>query len=94
MFLAYDTLFNKEVALKVLNFNLPYHKASLITKEIEALSQLRHRNIVKLFDYFPLPQKQQFIVVMQFLRGGELTDLWKSQPKCRFSERKAYHIFK
>ena len=30
---------------------------------------------------------------MEFLRGGELDDLWKDQPKRRFSERKAYSLF-
>lgn len=29
----------------------------MITKEIEALSQLKHKNIVKLLDYFALPKK-------------------------------------
>ena len=29
----------------------------MITKEIEALGSLRHKNIVKLYDYFPLPKK-------------------------------------
>jgi serine/threonine protein kinase len=50
----------------------------MITKEIEALGKLRHKNIVKLYDYFPLPKKQQLLVVMQFLKGGELDDLWKA----------------
>jgi serine/threonine protein kinase len=36
----------------------------MITKEIEALGKLRHKNIVKLYDYFPLPKKQQLLVVM------------------------------
>lgn len=94
VYLAYDKLLDKEIALKILNFNLNITKSQLITKEIEALSQLRHKNIVKLLDYFPLPKKQQFCVVMEFLRGGELDDLWKDQPKRRFSERKAYSLFK
>jgi MAP/microtubule affinity-regulating kinase len=30
---------------------------------------------------------------MQYLKGGELDDLWKSQPKRQFSERNAFHLF-
>ena len=33
------------------------------------------------------------IVVMQYLRGGELDELWKKQPHRRFSEQNAYHLF-
>jgi serine/threonine protein kinase len=29
----------------------------MITKEIEALGKLKHKNIVKLYDSFPLPKK-------------------------------------
>jgi serine/threonine protein kinase len=79
VFLAYDKLFKQEVAIKVLNFASQSAKNShMITKEIEALSKLHHKNIVKLFDYFPLPKKQQLIVEMQYLKGGELDDFWKA----------------
>lgn len=30
---------------------------------------------------------------MEYLKGGELDDLWKGQPMRRFSERNAYHLF-
>lgn len=30
---------------------------------------------------------------MQYLKGGELDDLWKAQPFRRFSEKNAYHLF-
>lgn len=30
---------------------------------------------------------------MEYLKGGELDDLWKEQPMRRFSERKAYALF-
>jgi len=93
VYLAHDELFNQEVAIKVLNFAQNFKSAHMITKEIEALSQLRHKNIVKLFDYFPLPKKQQLIVVMQYLKGGELDEFWKSQPMRIFSEKHTYALF-
>ena len=64
----------------------------MISKEIEALSSLNHKNIVQLFDYFPLPKNQQMIIVMQYLKGGELYQLWKSQPGRIFTERKSYSL--
>ena len=57
VYLAYDQLLKQEVAVKVLNFAQNIKNSHMITKEIEALSQLKHRNIVKLLDYFALPKK-------------------------------------
>jgi serine/threonine protein kinase len=47
-----------------------------VNKEIEALRSLKHKNIVKMFYSFPLPLKQEIIVVMEYMEGGELTDFW------------------
>ena len=93
VYLGYDKLLCQEVAIKQLNFGTSVKNCNMITKEIDALGQLRHKNIVKLLDYFPLPKKQQLIVVMEYLRGGELDDLWKSQTMRRFSERNAHALF-
>lgn len=57
VFLVFDELIQKEAAMKILNFGSNVNNSHMITKEIEALGQLRHRNIVKLHDYFPLPKK-------------------------------------
>jgi len=64
VFLAKDKIVKKEVAIKILNFSTNVKMSHMITKEIEALGQLKHKNIVKLYDYFPLPKKQQLLVVM------------------------------
>jgi len=93
VYLGFDKLLQQQVAIKILNFGSNIKNAHMITKEIDALGQLRHKNIVKLLDFFPLPKKQQLIVVMQYLKGGELDDLWKAQPMRRFSERKAHALF-
>ena len=62
------------MAVKILNF--ADHPSHMINKEIEALRNLNHKNIVKLLSSFPLPKKQQFIIVMEYLKGGELFDFW------------------
>ena len=45
-------------------------------KEVEALSKLSHKHIVKMYEYFPHPNKEQLIVLMEYLKGGELYDYW------------------
>jgi serine/threonine protein kinase len=57
-----------------------------MNKEIEALRKLKHKNIVQMYNSFPLPQKQQIILVMEYLKGGELYDYWKSKENSRVSE--------
>jgi len=57
VYLAFDHIINADIAMKVLNFSSNASQSHMITKEIEALGQLRHKNIVKLYDYFPLPKK-------------------------------------
>lgn len=74
--LAWDSLNKREVAVKILNFADHPQNSHLMTKEIEALRSLKHKHIVKMYNSFPLPQKQQIIVVMEYLRGGELFDYW------------------
>jgi len=47
-----------EVALKILsNGDYPL-SPNMISKEIDALKKLKHRNIVKFYNSFPLPKKQ------------------------------------
>ena len=72
VYLAYDTLNKRKVAVKILSSNDHPLTPFMMNKEIEALTKLKHRNIVKLYNSFPLPKKQQVIVVMEYLEGGEL----------------------
>lgn len=58
VFLAFDKLTKKEVAVKILNFHDHQLTPHLMTKEIEALKKLKHKHIVKMFNSFPLPKKQ------------------------------------
>jgi serine/threonine protein kinase len=64
----------------------------MMNKEIEALTKLKHRHIVKLYNSFPLPKKQQVIVVMEYLEGGELQEYWYSKPHRIVSEEEAKEI--
>ena len=52
VYLATDSIVGQDIAMKVLNFSDNIKNSHMFTKEIEALGQLRHKNIVKLHDYF------------------------------------------
>lgn len=54
----------------------------MIKKEVEALRNLQHKNVVKLVDTFTRSEEQQLIVVMEYLSGGELYDYWKWFKNC------------
>lgn len=64
----------------------------MISKEIQALKKLRHRNIVTFYNSFPLPKKQQNIVVMEYLQGGELFDYWQSKDNAKVPETESKEI--
>ena len=55
-------------------------------KEVEALSKLNHKNIVKLVESFPRTEKSQIVILMEYLRGGELTEYWHRFPNRQMPE--------
>ena len=64
----------------------------MIKKEVEALRNLSHRNVVKLIDTFTNSEDQQLVVVMEYLSGGELYDYWKRFKNCQMPEFEALEI--
>ena len=64
----------------------------MIKKEVEALSGLKHKHIVKLVDAIPKAHEQKLIVVMEYLAGGELYEYWKRFPNRRMPEREVAEI--
>jgi eukaryotic-like serine/threonine-protein kinase len=57
VYLAYDTLNKRKVAVKILSSNDHPLTPHMMNKEIEAMAKLKHRNIVKMYSSFPLPKK-------------------------------------
>ena len=89
VYLAWDLLYQREVAVKVISYS---EHPTLMNKEIEALKNLNHKHIVTFYHSFPLPKKQQIIVVMEYLKGGELFDFWNSRPHGRLPEYEAKEV--
>ena len=57
VYLAYDTLNKRKVAVKILSSNDHPLTPFMMNKEIEALAKLKHKHIVKMYNSFPLPKK-------------------------------------
>jgi serine/threonine protein kinase len=55
VYLAWDLLNEREVAVKIMNFQDHPLNSHMMSKEIEALRSLKHKNIVKMYNSFPLP---------------------------------------
>ncbi len=87
-----DELTQEIVAVKYLNFKSKNISNNTIKKEVEALSGLKHKNIVQMLDAIPRAEEQQLIVVMEYLAGGELYDYWKRFPNRQMPEREVASI--
>lgn len=75
VYVARHTYMNNEVAIKILNQQLTSDPISLerFRQEAEALSKLKHKNIVSVMDFGVSAQGQAFLI-MDFLRGESLED--------------------
>ena len=88
-----DELTGDLVAVKYLNLSTKQKiNNQMIKKEVEALSGLKHKNIVKLVDAIPRADEHQLIVIMEFLAGGELYDYWKRFKHRQMPEREVAEI--
>ena len=77
---ATDTQSGREVALKVISSELVVDPDMLerFKREGEALSKLKHPNIVGYVDAFQ--HGEYYVIVMEYVSGGSLYDLIKSGP--------------
>ena len=55
--LAQDELTKQMVAVKILDFAEKPMNSEMMKKEVEALSNMRHKHIVELLESFPRPEK-------------------------------------
>lgn len=78
--------------MKILNVMDHPLSPNMVNKEIEALAKLKHRHIVKLIAWFPLPKEHKIIIVMEYLEGGELNEYWKSKENKRVTEQENKEI--
>mmetsp|Transcript_11325 Transcript_11325/g.18954 ORF Transcript_11325/g.18954 Transcript_11325/m.18954 type:complete len:440 (+) Transcript_11325:138-1457(+) len=80
--------FDKVVAIKVLRRSLlrrkriGQHGSALesVAREIAVMKKLEHPNCVKLFEVIDDPQHDELFLVMEFLEGGELSNMTRERP--------------
>ncbi len=89
---ARHTYMNNEVAIKILNQQLTSDPVSLerFRQEAEALSKLKHKNIVQVMD-FGVSSTGQAFLIMDFLRGESLEDFLENHGGMPIN--RAIHIF-
>ncbi|MEI7667826.1 MAG: Stk1 family PASTA domain-containing Ser/Thr kinase [Erysipelotrichaceae bacterium] len=75
VYLAFDTILSREVAIKVLRGNLSLDPVALLRfqREANAASALDHPNIVQIYDVGE--EDSQHYIVMEYVRGRTLKEL-------------------
>lgn len=86
VYLAYDTILDRDVAVKVLRGDLANDEKFVRRFQREALSasSLTHPNIVEVFDVGE--DHGQYYIVMEYVEGRHLKDLIKKRGKLTLSE--------
>ena len=64
----------------------------MMFKEISALRNLKHKNILQILNAFTIKKEMKVVLVLEFLEGGELKKYLKSKEK--LSEEEAHFFFK
>lgn len=73
VFLARDTRLDRDIALKLYRPNAPHDAPSLI-REARLLANIRHPNIITVFDADVIPEGRLPYIVMEYLAGGSLRE--------------------
>ena len=86
VYLAYDTILDRNVAVKVLRGDLATDEKFVRRFQREALSasSLSHPNIVEVYDVGE--DNGQYYIVMEYIEGCQLTQLLKKRGRLPFSE--------
>src|SRR5574344_547625 len=86
VYLAYDTILDRDVAVKILRGDLSNDEKFVRRFQREALnaSSLSHPNIVEVYDVGD--DNGQYCIVMEYIDGKNLKDLLKKRGKLTLSE--------
>ena len=86
VYLAYDTILDRDVAVKVLRGDLSNDEKFVRRFQREALnaSSLSHPNIVEIYDVDE--DEGNFYIVMEYIEGKNLKDLIKKRGKLTVTE--------
>ena len=97
--LAMDETTGRKVAIKILDPKLDQKMKELIMVEVQAMSQLKHKNIVELIEVGTAPYEKAdgsssvvSYIVLENAHGGELFDFIANSSQ--FTEAEARYFFK
>lgn len=81
VFLAFDKVLGREVALKMMHQHLLDQTESVLrfTNEAKAIAALPHSNIIKIFDYGEIRSRP--FLVMEYINGTTLAELLEKHQK-------------
>ncbi|CCD69087.1 Maternal embryonic leucine zipper kinase [Caenorhabditis elegans] len=88
--LATHLLTNQKVAIKIIDKKQLGHDLPRVQTEMDALRNLSHQNICRLYHYIETEDK--FFIVMEYCSGGEMFDY--IVRKERLEESEARHFFR
>ena len=93
VYLAYDTILDRDVAVKVLRGDLSNDEKFVRRFQREALnaSSLSHPNIVEVYDVGD--DNGQYFIVMEYIEGKNLKDLLKKRGKLTVPEVVSFPLF-
>ncbi len=78
VFLAFDTINHKEVALKIIPYNWSdSSKIKRFYNEAQISTRINNENVVKVFDIFE--ENNSFVIVMEYISGKNLKTLIKER---------------
>jgi serine/threonine protein kinase len=92
VYLAYDPLLNRDVALKVLSPEMAArpNMVERFHREAKAAAKLRHENIVSIFDFGEA--SGTFFLAMEYVEGTDLEDYIEQRPGGRLDIDEAVDI--
>ena len=94
VFLALDTVLERQVAVKLLAEHLAEDEAFVARFRREALSaaKLQHPNIVQVFDSGRDPDSERHFIVMEFVEGPSCADLIREQKELAVDQSVRYVV--
>lgn len=92
VYLGLNTILNKQVVVKELNFDLSKQRdfITYLRREAEYLKRINHKNVVKFFDYFE--EKNRAFLVLEFIEGKNISEFIQGKRILNYNEAK--NIFK
>ena len=89
-----DTQTDAKVAIKIYDkYNLlDAQRRKGVRREIKILERIHHENIINLHEAFD--NKKQVFLVMEYINGGSLHSLLKSQPNRQLRDSEAKKLFR